>query len=63
MEEALSGFDEDEKDSDSKGDFDMLDQGLKMLDSNDFEKHGERLKLIFSDAYEYFVNYKKHGIG
>lgn len=50
-------------DSDGDYDFDMLDQGLKMLDANDFEKHGERLKLIFSDEYKYFVNAKKYGIG
>ena len=62
-DEEMSYADE-EDDSDVKNtEFNMLDQGLQILNSSYTEEHAERLKIIFRDAYEYFVNFKKHGIG
>jgi len=54
-------------DEDISYDFNMLDQGLKFLEK--FVPPGTDVEVIsntrriFSDAYEYFVNAKKYGVG
>ena len=53
----------DDSDNYDEEQFDMLNQGLKILDSSSVEETAVGLKVIFRDAYEYFVNAKKYGIG
>ena len=50
-------------DEDISYDFDMLDQGLKFLAHDTAEEGTGNIERIFSDAYKYFVNAKKYGIG
>jgi hypothetical protein len=54
-------------DEDISYNFDMLDQGLKFLEKFvPYDADAEatsNIQIIFSDAYEYFVNAKKYGIG
>ncbi len=57
-------FENDEEMSNADGagegneEFDMLNQGLKILNSSAAKETSERLKIIFNDAYIYFVNAK-----
>ena len=40
--------------------FDMLKTGIQYIDNN---PRGESIKKALSKSYQYFVNYKKHGVG
>ena len=40
--------------------FDMLKTGIQYIDNN---PRGESIKKALSKAYNYFVNFKKHGVG
>ena len=59
-DDGVADLDEDE---DMSFDFDMLDQGLKFLAYDTAEEGTGNIERIFSDAYNYFVNFKKHGAG
>ena len=59
-DDGVADLDEDE---DMSFDFDMLDQCLKFLAYDTAEEGTGNIERIFSDAYNYFVNIKKHGVG
>ena len=47
----------------SYDEFKMTTHGLDYLDTTGPDKPGKNIKKAFSRAYNYFVNYKKHGVG